>query len=315
MPRVRLAAMKTPPTSTSGIFLSDAFLAMEDLSLVEKVFYQLIQRQPEPACKHPVAPLSHSRLAKLAGVSPSTSQRTLRKLKELGPVPAATTGSGIFLNDAFLAAADLSLKAKIIFLLIVRYLNAERKHFTSRLTDPRLALMSGFSEKTVWLKIQELEKRHYIGIANRVAKGKTGSIRAVRDIYLDRRLAGYRRRAINKAKKPMEAAYRYFVLELGMSSAAYVAMVKDKRRSEWATTQKEKRKWAQKFEEAELAEKLAALSDADVASRELADGVPTGSYAKRKQAHLEREATRQAGFDSLFGDVPGIEPGIEPKAP
>ncbi|MCX7008755.1 MAG: hypothetical protein NTY53_16155 [Kiritimatiellaeota bacterium] len=306
--------MKTPPISTSGIFFSDEFLAMDALSLEAKLFYLLIQRKPEPPDKHPATPLSHSRLAKLAGVSPSTSQRTLRKLKKLGPVTAATTGSGIFLSDEFLAADDLSLAAKVIYLLIKRDLESTGKYFTASLTDPRLAKMTDLSVATIQRKLKELDKAGYIALVSnsraveRDARGLPSKIRGIRYIYLDRRKAGYRRRVIKKVKGRWEVEFLYsmMVLEKNMPPAQYVAWRKEEA-AKWAEQQEKEEEFLAKVrEEVEFTQLLAQTSDEAIANLEQAHEVPPGTYVKQKHDYLERNKAGDDGFFTDFGEGKSI---------
>ena len=220
------------------------------------------------------------------------------------------TTDGIFLEDKFLAEDDLSLEAKIIYLLIKRELDKTNKYFTQAMTDPRLSNMTGFSMSTVQRKIHELDKKGYIALVsvNRaVARNKRGLPRAIsgiRYIYLDRKLAGYRRRAINKKKRPVEGLYQLLVLEGQMSPQQYVEMMKKERQRLHEDEEDRERKQYQET----LVEIHCKLPDDQLAELEKLDDVPPGTYVKQKNAHLERLKDDDDGYE-LF-DTGDHTPGV-----
>jgi len=128
------------------------------------------------------------------------------ELQTAGKSTGSGLGLGIFLSDDLLTDPTLSLKAKIIYLLVKRDFEKTGKQFTSKLTDPCLALMTGFSESTVQRKLHELDKKGYLSLVTntrarqRDQHGRATDIRAVRLIYLDRKLAGYRKRSNRKKR-------------------------------------------------------------------------------------------------------------------
>jgi hypothetical protein len=216
--------------------------------------------------------------------------------------PATT--SGIFLSDDFLVNDELSLEAKIIYLLIKRELETTHKHFTPALTDPRLSKMTGLSKSSVQRKLQELKKKGYIALVSlnravaRNERGLPSAIKGIRYIYLDRRLAGYRRRAINKKKLPIALSYRLLVLDGYMTPQAYLKMM---RREHQKLMEDEERREQEQYQEA-LAEFHSKLTDDELAKLEKLDNVPPDTYVKQKRDYLESQK-ELVGNDDPFGDA------------
>jgi len=224
---------------------------------------------------------------------------------------------GIFLTDEFLARKDLKLPEKILYLLIKRELETKHRHFTSALTNGRLAAMTRMSETTVKRILRELKKKGFIAtvVQNWVVEkdkyDRPKKTRGVRYIYLDKKLAGYRERAINKArksKKPVELLYSLFVQEGRMTSKAYSEWKANGRRQERETEeQEEKRRYQEEF-----AESLADLSEEQVAELERECGAKTGTYVKIRREFLkeqkELEALIGSDDDGLFDDAEADKP-------
>lgn len=216
------------------------------------------------------------------------------------------SGLGIFLTDDLLTNPNLTLEAKIIYLFIRRDLETTGKKFTSKMTDSRLIQMTGFSESTVHRRVHELYKKGYISLVTitrarkRNKYGRGINIGSVRYIYLDKKLAGYRKRAINKTIKPVDAFYSFFVSEGKMTEDQYI---------KWQQLEKQKLRDAEEETELERShhafkERLGTLTDAEVTEYEDNTGVEPGSYAKLRleQLELNRELAEmdKQGDDGLF---------------
>lgn len=238
------------------------------------------------------------------------------------PTTATTTtgASGILLTDEFLALKDLSLQAKVIYLLIRRDLESTGKHFTSSMTDPRLAKMTCLSAATIQRKLKELDKKGYIALVSltkihtRDEGGRATAYRGIRYIYLDKREAGYRRRVINKAKPVLDFMYQLLVLHHGMSPVAYVEWRKGERaKAAKERREEELREEATRLEDA-YTEFLAGLTDEEVTELEKLNEVAPGTYVTRKREFLERAARIKASADEWTADLPAEDsegkPGV-----
>jgi len=215
---------------------------------------------------------------------------------------------GILISDEFLALPkkELSLEAKLIYLIIRRELRSKNQTFTSLLTDKRLAkMLGGITKRTVQNKLTELDEKGYIAIASRNRaterdkKGIPSEIRGIRWIYLDRKLAGYRKRAINnaKSKKPVEFLYSLLVLEKGVPQEVYVRAMKE-------AAAGRRRRQEQEVEHlyfAAFRESLADMTDEQVAELEKLQEESPGTYLKLKQEYLKaHQPLSDTDDDGLF---------------
>jgi len=230
-----------------------------------------------------------------------------------------TTLQGIFLADDFLSDDSLTLEAKILFLLVKRELETSGMKFTTKLTDLRLSKMTGMSPKTVQRRLKELHDHGSITILsqNKAVKGhKQGAqgnskrpqrpqrsqqaIRGIRYIYLDSKLAGIRKRAINKTKRPVEFLYQWFVIEGKMTEQAYVKWRKLECQQEREAEAKEK----ERAHQAEFREWLCSLTDEELRDYEESMGVEPGKYANQREEYLEQDRKLSeligTGDDGLF---------------
>jgi len=214
---------------------------------------------------------------------------------------------GILIDDAFLASKELSLPAKMIYLIIRRELHRKKQNFTTRLTNKRLAAMVAVSPKTVQRAInEELAENGHIAVVSvnsvtgRAKKGIPPEIRGTRWIYLDKKLAGYRQRALNKAKKqnPVELLYSLLVLEKGVPEDVYVHTMRRYAAEERERLEQEdENRYFAAFKES-----LADLSDEQVAELEVQAKESPGTYLKLRSE--EREKRR--AFEAMTDDDDGL---------
>ena len=207
---------------------------------------------------------------------------------------------GIFLSDTFLSDESLSPTAKIIFLLVKRDIEKSGKKFTANMTNPRLAQMTGVSQSTVQRTLTALCEHGDITIVsfNKKVKKKScpnfGAIKGTRFIYLDKKLAGYRQRAINKTKRPMDPFYRYFVLEGRMSKEGYARLcILEQQREREAREEEELRDYQEAFRRW-----IIELDFEEIEAYEKEVKVAPGTYAQQKRDYLEH--ARQ--ISELIGD-------------
>lgn len=215
-----------------------------------------------------------------------------------------------------MAKKGLSMESKVIYLLIKRELESTGKDFTASMTDNRLAKMTCVSPATVQRILKKLVAAGLIAVISqtKVEKKDSGGnalgYRGIRYIYLDKKKAGYRLRAISKAKVPMEFWFRFHVVQGMMSPEAYLAWRKEMR---IADEERKERERAHEWR-LELEELLGDASDEGVAGLELADKVPPGTYFELREKCVERAARLKddgsKAWDADFpsGDVEG-KPG------
>ena len=248
----------------------------------------------------------------------------MKKSKKYTSIPADELSfddmTGIFIPLEFLKREDLSLSEKVIYAIIKRELTTKRKTFTTTLTDSRLSKMAGISKSTVQRNLSELDEKKLISIVSlnratkRDAKKRPEQIRGIRWIYLDRKLAGYRLRAINQDKKPVEMLYSLFVLEGWVSPETYVKLKHD-----WAVTSRKEEEQRTEALESEyllqaFIESLADIPDDMILEMELDEGKTPGTYLAMKtryikeQKELESKYGGDDGDDGLFDNNAGENP-------
>ncbi len=241
----------------------------------------------------------------------------MKKKKQHQPIPAAECSfddlTGIYIPLEFLAREDLLPSAKIIYAIIKRELTTKRKTFTTDLTDTKLSKMAGISISTVQRSLSVLDEKKLIGAVSlnratkRDAQNRPKDFRGIRWIYLDRKLAGYRLRAINQDKKPVEMLYSLFVLEGRASPEAYVKFMRNEAiKSRMEEEQREEAREAAYHLRA-FKESLADVSDDLILEMELDEGKTPGTYLAMKTEYLKELAELESKYggdngDDLFDD-------------
>lgn len=212
---------------------------------------------------------------------------------------------GIYLTDEELKDTTLNLGSKLLLKVIQREIESSGKAFVVR-SNEWLAKLLGVSKRSIPRWLGELERRKHIAVvqsSRRVKKGeKRGQdkIRTARYIYIDRRLAGYRRRMLKRYKRPMEVGYEYWVVGGRMSEEAYVGLMRDEAHKErLAEDEAEDEAEHQRLIGAHN-EWLSTMTDEFLAEYEKDMGVASGEYRKIKQDYVEKQ--REYDEDDLFDD-------------
>jgi len=212
--------------------------------------------------------------------------------------------SGIFIPNEFLADKNLTLEAKIIFLIIKREFDSTNKKFVKNLSNDWLIENTGMERRTIQRRLTELEDCGLITRINinrrtgRDANGIPTRHNGVRYIYLDKRLAGIRKRSINKSKRPVDLLFQIFVIDKKVPLARYLAWQQLERKNEREAEEAEEERQRQ----AEFRDWLDSLTDEGIADFENLMGVSPGTYAKLRSNPSSR--------DSKLSDLPDGDDGL-----
>ena len=212
--------------------------------------------------------------------------------------------SGIFIPNEFLANITLTLEAKIIYLIIKREFDLTNKKFVKNLSNDLLIKNSGLKKRTILRRLNELEDCGLITRINinsrtgRDANGMPTRYNGVRYIYLDKRLAGIRKRSINKSKRPVDSLFQLFVIDRKVPLAHYLKWQLAERIKEWEAKEAEEERQHQE----EFRSWLDSLTDEGIADYENLMGVSPGTYAKLR--------SDPSSPDNKLSDLPDDDDGL-----